>query len=162
MAMILCPECGKDISDRAVTCPHCGFPIGSLHGDDTVNSNSAGNDHAHDSINPKTNPADTIKCRVCGSTMAKGQRICKTCGSIIKGTEPNYYNEPSVYNNTNAEPASTANANYSCVNDIFRRSLFRRVCCPYSFFCQRFIGQYLEGIADIYQSRYARIGNNRE
>ena len=51
-----------------------------------------------------------------------------------------------------------------CKNEkiISRRSLFRRVCCPYSFFCQRFIGQYLEGIADIYQSRYARIGNNRE
>lgn len=119
MAMILCPECGKDISDRAVACPHCGFPIGSLHGDDTVYSNSAGNDYADDSINPKTNPADTIKCRVCGSTMAKGQRICKTCGSIVKETEPNYYNEPYAYNNTSAAPVSTVNAKYSSISDIF-------------------------------------------
>lgn len=25
--MITCPECGKEISDRAVSCPHCGYPI---------------------------------------------------------------------------------------------------------------------------------------
>ena len=27
MALINCPECGKEISDRAENCPHCGFPI---------------------------------------------------------------------------------------------------------------------------------------
>lgn len=27
MALIKCPECGKEISDRATSCPHCGFPI---------------------------------------------------------------------------------------------------------------------------------------
>ena len=25
MALITCPECGKKISDTAVSCPHCGF-----------------------------------------------------------------------------------------------------------------------------------------
>ena len=30
MALIKCPECGKEISDRAVSCPHCGYPIKSL------------------------------------------------------------------------------------------------------------------------------------
>ena len=29
MALISCPECGKQISDAANTCPHCGFPITS-------------------------------------------------------------------------------------------------------------------------------------
>ena len=28
MAIIKCPECGKDISDMAKTCPTCGYPIG--------------------------------------------------------------------------------------------------------------------------------------
>ena len=28
MAMINCPECGKEISDQANTCIHCGYPIG--------------------------------------------------------------------------------------------------------------------------------------
>lgn len=27
MAMITCPECGKDVSDKANKCPHCGFKI---------------------------------------------------------------------------------------------------------------------------------------
>lgn len=27
MALISCPECGKDISDKVKVCPHCGYPM---------------------------------------------------------------------------------------------------------------------------------------
>lgn len=27
MALIQCPECGGNVSDRAISCPHCGFPL---------------------------------------------------------------------------------------------------------------------------------------
>ena len=27
MALIRCPECGNDVSDKAPTCPRCGVPI---------------------------------------------------------------------------------------------------------------------------------------
>lgn len=27
MAIIKCPECGKDISEKATHCIHCGYPI---------------------------------------------------------------------------------------------------------------------------------------
>lgn len=27
MALIKCPECSAEISDKAISCPHCGFPI---------------------------------------------------------------------------------------------------------------------------------------
>ncbi len=27
MALIKCPECGKEVSDKAVTCPNCGYPL---------------------------------------------------------------------------------------------------------------------------------------
>lgn len=27
MALIKCPECGKEISDKAESCPNCGYPI---------------------------------------------------------------------------------------------------------------------------------------
>ena len=27
MALISCPECGKEVSDRAVNCPNCAFPL---------------------------------------------------------------------------------------------------------------------------------------
>jgi len=29
MALIKCKECGKEISDKAVSCPHCGCPLGN-------------------------------------------------------------------------------------------------------------------------------------
>lgn len=29
MALIKCPECNREISDKASICPHCGFPISS-------------------------------------------------------------------------------------------------------------------------------------
>ena len=27
MSLVKCPECGREISDKATACPHCGFPI---------------------------------------------------------------------------------------------------------------------------------------
>lgn len=27
MALIKCPECGQEISDKALACPHCGMPL---------------------------------------------------------------------------------------------------------------------------------------
>ena len=30
MALIKCPECGKEISDRASACPNCGCPVAEM------------------------------------------------------------------------------------------------------------------------------------
>lgn len=30
MPLINCPECGKQVSDKAPTCPNCGFPLNSI------------------------------------------------------------------------------------------------------------------------------------
>ena len=30
MALINCPECGKEISDKAKNCIHCGYPLASV------------------------------------------------------------------------------------------------------------------------------------
>lgn len=27
MALIKCPECGREVSDKALSCPNCGYPI---------------------------------------------------------------------------------------------------------------------------------------
>ena len=27
MALIICPECSHDVSDKAISCPNCGYPI---------------------------------------------------------------------------------------------------------------------------------------
>lgn len=30
MALIKCPECGKEVSDKSTNCIHCGFPISEV------------------------------------------------------------------------------------------------------------------------------------
>ena len=30
MALISCPECGKELSDATPACPHCGYPLSSV------------------------------------------------------------------------------------------------------------------------------------
>ena len=36
MALIKCPECDKEVSDRAGVCPNCAFPLATLRKDGTV------------------------------------------------------------------------------------------------------------------------------
>lgn len=36
MALIKCPECGKEISDKASACIHCGFPLNNINQDHTL------------------------------------------------------------------------------------------------------------------------------
>ena len=39
MALIKCPECGNNISDKAKACIHCGYPMEALtQENDLVNS----------------------------------------------------------------------------------------------------------------------------
>ena len=33
MALIECPECGKEVSDKAASCPNCGLPMHASAGD---------------------------------------------------------------------------------------------------------------------------------
>src|SRR5277367_1171107 len=32
MALISCPECGREVSSRAASCPHCGFALAGTAG----------------------------------------------------------------------------------------------------------------------------------
>lgn len=48
MALIKCPECGKDISDTAVACPNCGYPIARM--------NTAQQPQGQGNINPMAVP----------------------------------------------------------------------------------------------------------
>lgn len=38
MALIKCPECGKEISDKAQKCIHCGYPLKSEQLDINITS----------------------------------------------------------------------------------------------------------------------------
>lgn len=59
MAMIKCPECGKDISNQSDKCIYCGFPIRN---------------------------EDTIVCSNCGVLNQAGSTFCSSCGNpLVKG-----------------------------------------------------------------------------
>lgn len=63
MALIKCPECGNEISDKAEKCPHCG-----------------------NTVNKKTDilPKDIIECPECHKVLHSSTKICPYCGYSIK------------------------------------------------------------------------------
>ena len=50
MALIKCPECGKEISDKSINCIHCGYPL-DLQSSQPVNTE----------INTIVNEADQLR-----------------------------------------------------------------------------------------------------
>ena len=56
MALIKCPECGKDISDKAEACPNCAYPIAKLNKNNTVAQKESHNTDAEKHIG---NPTET-------------------------------------------------------------------------------------------------------
>ena len=51
MALIKCPECGKEISDKAKSCPKCGYPINY---DDQLYDDESEDDYEDDEDNRPT------------------------------------------------------------------------------------------------------------
>ncbi|MGN0181508.1 MAG: zinc ribbon domain-containing protein [Candidatus Ornithomonoglobus sp.] len=64
MALIKCPICGKDISDKAISCPHCGNDLSNQ--------------------NKNTIKTDVKICTECGAEVAVGDEICKKCGCPVE------------------------------------------------------------------------------
>ena len=62
MALIACPNCGKEISDRAVKCPACGFEL------------------------PK--PELSPRCEECGAELPEGATACPVCGCPVSVPQP--------------------------------------------------------------------------
>ena len=62
MALIPCPNCGKEISDRAEKCPACG----------------------HILIEPKVEEKPVITCPECGAELEEGTTVCPNCGCPIE------------------------------------------------------------------------------
>ena len=64
MAMIQCPNCGKEISDKAQRCIHCNFEL---------------------------IPEEKVFCAECGAELEKGETVCRKCGCPVeikgKGSE---------------------------------------------------------------------------
>lgn len=60
MAMIQCPECGKEISDKAKKCVHCG------------------------KVFVEKEMKEEIKCSECGTILSETDEICPTCGCPVE------------------------------------------------------------------------------
>ena len=61
MAMIQCPECGQEISDKAKKCIHCGKVFVE---EKPVN--------------------EEIRCSECGAVLAETDEICPNCGCPVE------------------------------------------------------------------------------
>ncbi len=72
MALMNCPECGKEVSDQADMCPHCGITLKSIQ---------------EPPVDANTGNEPSVKCPKCGSpnlqaisdTHGKGASFWKIC-----------------------------------------------------------------------------------
>lgn len=66
MAMIKCPECGKEVSENAAKCPGCGYPIKS------------------EKKKEKKMKEEKIECPECHEEVDAKSTVCPYCGNPLK------------------------------------------------------------------------------
>lgn len=73
MALIKCPECGKEISNKAKACIHCGYPLDEELSNGTCESVE---------IKKHSKSKATWECAVCGTICeyATNPEVCSLCG----------------------------------------------------------------------------------
>ena len=95
MALIICPECGKEISDKAKCCIHCGYPLEEMQkaqqeqeerywevDPDSVNSNKS-EDGIAGPEPEEISEAVFVNCPVCGKQVSSKTYDCPNCGHPI-------------------------------------------------------------------------------
>lgn len=89
MALIKCPECGKEVSDKASCCVHCGCPI-----------------HSEQNTITTTNESKTYNYGFYyfSSSNGKVSVECKKCHKVWSFDDSNFY---SIVDNTCAIPQRT-------------------------------------------------------
>lgn len=78
MALVKCPECGKEVSDQSKNCIHCGYPLFSNQG---IKEDYRKNQTTWDKTASAPRWADEMKrCPVCGAPISKSATVCPKCG----------------------------------------------------------------------------------
>lgn len=80
MALIKCPDCGKEFSDQAVACPNCG------------------------------RPNRTKFCKFCGSVIDQDCVVCPKCGKQIEQLNSSASAPSNIVINNNASSSASASA----------------------------------------------------
>ena len=63
MALIKCPECGKEVSDHAASCPNCGYPISDQANERIPAKGSHFADNSQKSLEPAESDADVKRSK---------------------------------------------------------------------------------------------------
>lgn len=92
MALIKCPDCGKEFSSMAKACPQCGCPVEYAIQND-------------------------VKCPECGSEIEPSAKICSNCGcpmEAVRGKDDKHseYIERSMSSSLSSENSSPAELDY--------------------------------------------------
>lgn len=76
MSLIQCPECGKEISDKAVSCPNCGYSFQKMK-----------------------------FCKFCGERIPEDSIICTKCGRQVENQQQNGFTINNVSNASSSSSA---------------------------------------------------------
>lgn len=78
MALVKCPECGKEVSDTAVSCPGCGY---------AVKDHFAKIEVVKKEDEPVKISAKLVECKKCGAKLNQGTEMCFKCGTYQETKE---------------------------------------------------------------------------
>lgn len=91
MSLIKCPECGKDISNKAPDCIYCGNPLNQ----NMFNTNTT------NVFNQQQEETTTQKllCSECGNQVNENDSVCQNCGNPLSAFIENEILENEILEN---------------------------------------------------------------
>lgn len=132
MALIKCPECGKDVSDKAVACIHCGYPLASRSVESQPSKSAK--DFLYQVELREYRQADKVKvikviCEVTGMGLADAKRFSESLpGVVMKGlTVDECEKIKDLFNEVNATASITADNVSKTHNPVFNSRPLRTV-----------------------------------